>query len=100
MKKHKIDHLKEHFQSGRSITQLEAIGLYSMFRLAARVLELKQKGWLITTNMKSDPKGTQYAEYVFEGMRDRNPHGLPEFALPDLKDDEVPVAVRGDYWRA
>lgn len=59
----KIDYLKAHLKSGKSITQLEAIGLYSMFRLAARVHELKQQGWNIVTTLKLDSNGSQYAEY-------------------------------------
>lgn len=59
----KIDLLKRHFRSGRTITQLEAIGLYSAFRLAARVHELKAQGWDIITDMREDPRGTVYAEY-------------------------------------
>lgn len=59
----KIDLLKDHLRSGKTITQLEAIGLYSLFRLAARVHELKAQGWNITTTMKRDHNGSEYAEY-------------------------------------
>lgn len=59
----KIAKLKAHFLSGRSLTQLEAIGLYGAFRLAARVHDLKADGMKIVTRMKEDPNGNPYAEY-------------------------------------
>jgi hypothetical protein len=59
----KIAKLRTHFLSGRSLTQLEAIGLYGAFRLAARVHELKADGMKIETKMKEDPNGSPYAEY-------------------------------------
>lgn len=61
--KTKIDLIKEHLRSGLSLTQLEAIGLYSAFRLAARIHELKAQGWDIVTTIKHDITGTEYAEY-------------------------------------
>lgn len=78
--KSKMDHLKAHLQSGKSITQLEALGLYGMFRLAARVKELRQKGWNISTEIRNDPNGNTYACYTLE---DGPTHGLPSFARPD-----------------
>lgn len=62
-KRTKIGFLQTHFASGRSLTQLEAIGLYGAYRLAARVHELKNKGWDITTTIKTDTFGDKYAEY-------------------------------------
>lgn len=59
----KIAHLKDHLKSGKTITQLEAIGLYSLFRLAARIHDLKAQGWDITTDIKRDHNGSEYAEY-------------------------------------
>jgi hypothetical protein len=82
MKKTKIDLLKGHLRAGQSITQLEAIGLYSLFRLAARVHELKRQGWDIQTKIKRDANGSEYAEYVLAKGAERNPHNLPDFALP------------------
>lgn len=78
----KIDLLREHLKSGKSITQLEAIGLYSLFRLAARVHELKAKGWNIITTEKRDANGSTYAEYTLGEPANINPHSLPDFALP------------------
>lgn len=81
MTKSKMDHLKSHLTSGKTITQLEALGLYGLFRLAARIKELRNKGWNITTEMRDDPNGSKYA--VYKLAEDANPHGLPNFARPD-----------------
>jgi hypothetical protein len=50
----KIAKLRAHFLSGRSLTQLEAIGLYGAYRLAARVHDLL---------------GSPYAEYKLRSRR-------------------------------
>lgn len=84
MKKSKMDHLKAHLSSGKSITQLEALGLYGLFRLAARIKELRNSGWDISTEMRKDPNGSQVAVYVLE---DAPSHGLPVFARPDRYKD-------------
>lgn len=55
--------LLNHMMTGRSITPLEALGLYGVFRLAARMFELKATGVDIQKKTKVDINGTQYAEY-------------------------------------
>ncbi|WP_296084223.1 helix-turn-helix domain-containing protein [uncultured Agrobacterium sp.] len=67
----KISRLRQHFLSGRSLTQLEAIGLYGAFRLAARVHQLKAEGFKFDTVMKADPMGNPYAEYRLRMRRVR-----------------------------
>ncbi|MCQ1855983.1 helix-turn-helix domain-containing protein [Neorhizobium galegae] len=67
----KIERIRQHFLSGRSLTQLEAIGLYGAFRLAARVHDLKAQGMKIDTLMKEDPNGSPYAEYHLRSARVR-----------------------------
>lgn len=52
-----------HFKSETSITPLIALGLYGIFRLAARIYELKALGHKITTGLKYDANGKSYAEY-------------------------------------
>ncbi len=52
-----------HMMTGRSISPLEALGLYGVFRLAARVFDLKAMGVDIQTLTKVDINGKQYAEY-------------------------------------
>ena len=55
--------LLNHLMTGRSISPLEALGLYGVFRLAARMFELKDMGVNIQKNTKVDINGKQYAEY-------------------------------------
>jgi hypothetical protein len=47
----------------RGISALEAIGLYRIYRLAARIDELREDGMDIITVMKTDETGKQYARY-------------------------------------
>lgn len=63
MAKTQLDHLRAHLKSGRTISPLEALGLYGMFRLAARVKELRDQKWDIITEMREDPNGKPYAVY-------------------------------------
>lgn len=65
----KIAKLRQHFLSGRSLTQLEAIGLYGAFRLAARVHDLKREGMKFDTQIKRDPMGNPYAVYSLRKRR-------------------------------
>ena len=67
----KIAKLRQHFLSGRSLTQLEAIGLYGAFRLAARIHDLKAEGFKFDTTIKRDPLGNPYAEYALRKRRVR-----------------------------
>lgn len=55
--------LRQHFRSGRDLTQLEAIGLYRIFRLAARIKELRDLGWDIKSERKTDTTGKAYVRY-------------------------------------
>lgn len=67
----KIDKIKAHLLSGRSLTQLEALGLYGAFRLAARIHDLKAQGWKIVSTIKEDPNGNPYAEYKLRTVKGR-----------------------------
>ena len=60
-----------HLMTGRSISPLEALGLYGVFRLAARVFELKDMGVDIRKVTKVDINGKQYAEYYVSEEEDR-----------------------------
>jgi hypothetical protein len=54
----------DHLSSGKTLTQLEAFGVYGIFRLGARVWSLKQDGYKITSRRKVDANGKPYAEYA------------------------------------
>lgn len=45
------DAILDHLKSGRSITPLEALELYGVFRLGARILDLRREGYDIQTDM-------------------------------------------------
>lgn len=53
-----------HLEKHKSITPLEAFGVYGIFRLAARIWELRQIGKQITTVYMKDDNGKPYARYV------------------------------------
>ena len=53
-----------HLEKNKSITPLEAFGVYGIFRLAARIWELRQIGKRITTVYMKDDNGKPYARYV------------------------------------
>lgn len=61
----------EHFRSGKTLSQMEATGLYRISRLASRVDELRKQGWPILTEMREDRTGRRYARYslVTDGMQ-------------------------------
>jgi hypothetical protein len=60
----KIELIRKHLESGKTLTPLEALGVYGMYRLAACVHTLKHRDGLnIVADVKTDPRGTQYAEY-------------------------------------
>lgn len=54
--------IKKHLQCGRSITAKEAISLYSIYRLAARILECRKQGMIIESKMISR-NGKNFAKY-------------------------------------
>ena len=53
-----------HLEMKGSISGLEALSLYRIFRLAARIEELRNRGHDIETEMKKDTTGKRYARYV------------------------------------
>lgn len=53
----------QHLLAGRTISPLEAKGVYNIDRLAARIFELKTRGHDIETINRKDPVGKPYAEY-------------------------------------
>lgn len=67
MKKSKTQKIKEHLQSGKTITSWEAIELYNVTRLAAIIFNLKEEGLNIrTTNKVHENQGgetVRFAEY-------------------------------------
>lgn len=60
----------KHLESGQHLTPLEALGVYNIFRLGARIWSIKQHfestgdTRTITTTLVGDMKGKRYARYT------------------------------------
>lgn len=52
-----------HLRAGNDLTILEAIGVYRIFNLKARINELRTDGHSISTEMRTDATGKRYASY-------------------------------------
>lgn len=53
----------KHLKSGAHITPLEAMGLFGVYRLAARIYELRNQGHHIMTDVRADGTGRTYSRY-------------------------------------
>lgn len=63
------DVLLKHLKANDHITQLEAIGLYRIFNLKGRINELRDRGYDIDTDMRTDATGKRYARYVLRSPK-------------------------------
>jgi hypothetical protein len=52
-----------HLQTHPHITPLEALGVYGVYRLAARIYEIKAAGFNILSKTVRDASGKPYARY-------------------------------------
>ena len=50
-------------KSGGSLTPIEALEKFQCFRLAARMNDLRKKGYVIQTEILKDDNGKSYASY-------------------------------------
>ena len=54
----------EHLQKGKSLTAMEALAKFGVFRLAARVRDLRASGHPVRTIMETDKRtGKRWARY-------------------------------------
>ena len=61
------DYILSELIEGRSLTPLEALGMFGCFRLAARISDLRDKGYPIKTEVvKKDNK--HFARYFLENV--------------------------------
>mgnify|MGYP003652771391 CR=1 FL=1 len=60
-----MDIVKTHLKSYGSITPLEAQSNYNIWRLAAVINRLKNRGEAIKSQLKKAPSGAKYAVYRF-----------------------------------
>jgi hypothetical protein len=54
--------IRQHLESGKTITPLEALSMYGCLRLGARIYDLKRDGLRIKTDRKTNGK-KWFAEY-------------------------------------
>lgn len=59
--------LLQHLRDNSHVTQLEAMALYRIFNLKARIEELRKEGVVIHTDMRKDATGKRYARYTLFG---------------------------------
>jgi hypothetical protein len=52
-----------HLEKGKTITPLEALGVYGIYRLAARIRELRDAGHDVITHRRADERGKRFGEY-------------------------------------
>jgi len=70
--KNKTAAVMAHLKSGRSITQLEAMTEYSLFRLPVIIDTLRSRGMVIWTEMRVAANGTRYGRYTMKSPYTRN----------------------------
>jgi hypothetical protein len=69
----KYDKVKEHLKSGQSITGLEALQLYGLYRLSSLINKLRGQDWPIKTVIV-EAGSLRYAKY-FIPISERGKHG-------------------------
>lgn len=59
-----------HLKSGKSITAVEAVNLYSCYRLSASIEKLRKQGYDIVTHYEKNKRGNgSYARYELRGAK-------------------------------
>jgi len=58
-----LEQVRSHLKNGLGITQLQALGLYSAFRLSAIIFTLRKEGMDISSTRKKAQTGKFYVEY-------------------------------------
>lgn len=59
--------IREHLESGKAITPVQALRLYGCFRLGARIWDLKQEGMNIESELVKTRNGATVAQYKLSG---------------------------------
>ena len=60
--------IRDHLESGKTLTPMHAFMVYGIARLASRIDELRNDGMKIDTIIKEDEAGRKYAEYKVAGQ--------------------------------
>lgn len=62
-------------RGARGITALDAMALCGTYRLAARVYDLRRRGWAIGSRREVTPNGTVIARYALGGRYEGRDNG-------------------------
>ena len=73
--------IMSHLREKGSITSLEAIGVYRIYRLQARIDELRDQGYAIKTEMHKDSTGKRYARYNLSTFKPKKYTWLERLAM-------------------
>lgn len=57
--------IRSHLERHGSITPMTALRQYGCYRLSARIMELRDKGYSIDTEMVERRSGARHAKYVW-----------------------------------
>lgn len=85
-----------HMRGGKSITPLEALGVYGAFRLGARIFNIKaylaeaNTGEAIATTQVSDSKGKRYARYRIAKVESRETPGTDNTSIETSEREAQP----------
>jgi hypothetical protein len=69
-------------RGARGVTALDALGELGVFRLAARVLDLHEAGYAITSTIETLPNGKRIARYRLEGTPAAAPAPARQLPVP------------------
>lgn len=95
-KKTGIENIQAYLESGRSITPLEALSNFGIFRLASAIEVLRKRGLSITTEKKTDPNGKTYARYsLVKEEAAKAPEAAPQAGLKVGDEVRVKSTTRG-----
>ena len=79
----------DHLLTGRSLTPLEALELCGSLRCGGRILELRQQGHDIRTEMIPVGKGKRVARYSMPGVKRTIDHSLDREFCAAMGDELV-----------
>lgn len=65
-KQSQTDQIVDYMLAGNTITALIALNLFQCFRLAARIADIKRRGYDVVTTMETNENGKRYAVYKIE----------------------------------
>lgn len=75
MKTTKKDKVLAHLKSGKSLTPLEAFGVYKVTRLSGIVYDLRAEGHRIESHVKLDAENQKYAQYKYVEFTGKDERG-------------------------